>query len=124
MGFYLFAGIIGYVSFLDKTPQFVNLRPPLHPGDHDFLMKIGQVAMTISIAIFAPAIRVVPCRDLMISTWKMEKYKDDALIRYLLTGLVIFPCAAVAIWYPDAYSYICLAGGTVGTLIGILFPCK
>ena len=124
MVFYLVLSIVGYLSFQELTPKLINLRPRLDPRDTDILMTLGDLFISITIAILATPVRLGPCREqILVLLGKADK-ANEPLWHYGVTALIIFPCAGLAIIFPDVYVYFTVIGGTLAVLISITFPCK
>ena len=116
--------MVGYLSFLELTPKLINLRPKLDPLDADILMTIGDLFISVTIAILATPVRLGPCREQILVLLDKTDKAHDPKWHYGITALIIFSAAFLAILFPDVYVYFSFIGGSFAVLISITFPCK
>ena len=120
---YLSMAVIGYLSMMARPVGLITDRvPPPSFGNADIFMPIGRIAMTVNLLIALP-VNLNPCRSQILML--MKKHEEYNQARHvIITGILLFGSAGLAILYPDINSVFGIIGGTSSTMIGITFPSK
>ena len=145
---YLSLAVVGYLSMMANPQGLITDRvPPASFGNLDLFMLIGRCAMTLNLIIALP-VNINPCRNQILAIFQKEKkiensqeslkseseltqslaHKDsnnnDNFKHVLITAILLFSSAGIAIVYPQINSAFGILGGTCSTMLSITFPGK
>mmetsp|Transcript_30636 Transcript_30636/g.30263 ORF Transcript_30636/g.30263 Transcript_30636/m.30263 type:complete len:359 (+) Transcript_30636:224-1300(+) len=117
---YIFLGLFGYLSVLNKTPTLIIMRDTPDDINNDTPMVISRILMSITL-IFAVPINIPPCRTTIIKNI-LKKENPSTKLHITVTLVLLLTTLAIAIVYPAITVLFGFLGGFCCGIIVLILP--